>query len=104
MRLALPFALAAVVFGLAVGLAAAQEMAAKGIFPGHGFVKAVAPNTGALTLSHDEIEGFMPAMEMMYRVQNPEISKGLRPGDEVDFKIDATKYVIVEVTLIAHAK
>ena len=46
----------------------------------------------------------MPAMEMMYRVQNPEISKGLRPGDEVDFKIDATKYVIVEVTLIAHAK
>jgi Cu/Ag efflux protein CusF len=104
MRLALCFALAAAAFGLALGLGAAEEMAAKGIFPGHGFVKAVAQDTGALTLSHDDIEGFMPAMEMMYRVQRPEMSKDLRPGDEVDFKIDAEKYIIVEVTLLAHAR
>jgi Cu/Ag efflux protein CusF len=82
----------------------AQELATKGIFSGHGVVRAIAPDTGALTLSHDDIKGFMPAMEMMYRVKNPEISKDLRRGDEVDFKIDAEKYVIVEVTLVAHAK
>ena len=89
--------LAAALLGLAMGVAAAQEKAAQGIFEGHGIVKAVAPGTGALTLAHDDIKGFMPAMEMMYRVASPELSRDLRPGDEVDFKIDAAKYLIVEV-------
>jgi hypothetical protein len=47
--------------------------------------------TGALTLSHDEIKGFMPAMEMMYRVRAPEVSHNLKPGDTIDFTIDAAK-------------
>jgi hypothetical protein len=34
--------------------------------------------------------------------QKPRPSKD--PGDVVDFKIDAQKYVIVDVKLIAHAK
>jgi Cu/Ag efflux protein CusF len=102
--LALRFALASVALALALGAGAAGEMAAKGIFDGHGVVKAIAPGTGALTLAHDDIKGFMPAMEMMYRVSAPEISKDLRPGDEVNFKIDAEKYTIIEVKLVAHAK
>jgi hypothetical protein len=36
--------------------------------------------------------------------QKPRPSKDLNPGDVVDFKIDAQKYVIVDVKLIAHAK
>ena len=43
-------------------------------------------------------------MEMMYKVQTPDLSKDLHPGDEIDFKIDAAKYTIVEVKLIARAK
>jgi Cu/Ag efflux protein CusF len=104
MRHVLRFAIASAALGLALGAAGAQETASKGIFEGHGVVKAVAPETGALTLAHDDIKGFMPAMEMMYRVRAPEISKDLKPGDEVDFTIDAEKYVIVDVKLIAHAK
>jgi Cu/Ag efflux protein CusF len=46
----------------------------------------------------------MPAMEMMYKVRSPEISRDLHPGDEIDFDIDAAKYVIVDVKLIAHGK
>jgi Cu/Ag efflux protein CusF len=46
----------------------------------------------------------MPAMEMIYKVRSPDLSKDLHPGDVVDFKIDAANYVIVEVKLIAHAK
>ena len=46
----------------------------------------------------------MPAMEMMYQVRTPDLSKDLHPGDVIDFKIDAEKYVIVDVKLIAHAK
>ena len=82
----------------------AQEMAAKGIFHGRGVVKAVAPGTGALTLAHDDIRGFMPAMEMMYRVQAPDVSMDLKPGDTIDFTIDATKYIILDVKLVSRAQ
>ena len=46
----LRLALALTTLGLAAGAAGAQEMAAKGIFEGHGVVKAIAPGTGSLTL------------------------------------------------------
>jgi Cu/Ag efflux protein CusF len=82
----------------------AQEMATEGLFHGHGVVKAVEPRTGALTLAHDDIKGFMSAMEMMYRVRAPEVSKDLKPGDTIDFTIDAAKYTILDVKLASHAK
>jgi protein SCO1/2 len=83
--------------GLAAGVAGAQETTATGVFAGHGTVRAVAQGTGWLTLDHDAIKGFMCAMEMMFQVKSPDLSKDLHPGDVVDFKIDAAKYVIVEV-------
>jgi Cu/Ag efflux protein CusF len=96
-------ALAATVI-LATWAAEAQETVAKGIFHGRGIVKAVATQTGAVALSHDEIKGFMPAMEMIYRVRAPEVSRDLRPGDIIDFTIDAAKYTILEVKVVAPAK
>ncbi len=63
-----------------------------------------APGTGWLTLDHDAIKGFMCAMEMMFQVKSPDLSKDLHPGDVVDFKIDAAKYVIVEVQRVDPAK
>ena len=91
------------VAALASGAPSAQE-ATSGVFEGHGIVKAVAPRTGWLTIAHDDIKGFMPAMQMMYKVVSRELSKDLHPGDEIEFKIDAAKYVIVEVNRIAPAK
>ncbi|MGD0188153.1 MAG: copper-binding protein [Roseiarcus sp.] len=90
----------------AVGIAAAhaQETAATGIFHGVGVVKAIDAATGALTLDHEEIKGFMAAMEMMYRVKPREISAGLRVGDHVAFDIDAEHYTIVGVKVIEPAK
>jgi hypothetical protein len=40
----------------------------------------------------------------MYRVRSPEVSKDLRPGDTVDFTIDAAKDDIVDVKLVSHAR
>jgi Cu/Ag efflux protein CusF len=94
----------ATAFALTVSTAPGQETAARGILEGHGVVKAVAPRADALTLSHDEIKGFMPAMEMMYRVRSPELVKNLKPGDVIDFKIDAEKYTIVEVKRVTPTK
>jgi protein SCO1/2 len=94
----------ALTLGPAAGVAVAQEMAATGIFSGNGVVKAVAPGTGWLTLDHDAVKGFMCAMEMMFRVKSPDLSKDLKPGDVVDFKIDSETYTIVNVKLVAHAQ
>jgi Cu/Ag efflux protein CusF len=55
---------------------------------------------GAVTIAHDEIRGFMPAMEVMYQVQDPQLSECLRPGDTVDFSTDAVEHVIVSANLL----
>jgi Cu/Ag efflux protein CusF len=81
-----------------------QETGAEGIFFGHGLVKSVEPKTGWLTLAHDDIMGCMPAMEMMFRVRAPELSRDLKPGDTVDFIIDGGDYVILDVRRVSHAE
>jgi Cu/Ag efflux protein CusF len=84
--------------------AVAQESAASGVFHGVGVVKAVDGAKGWLTLDHKAIEGFMGAMEMMYRVEPPRLTAGLRVGDRVAFDIDADRYAIVGVKVLDKAK
>lgn len=101
LRLTLPL----IVCGLTAGDATeVQETGAEGVFYGRGLVKAVEPGTGWLTLAHNDIIGCMPAMEMMFRVRAPEVSRELRPGDTIDFALDGGKYVIVDAKLVSHAE
>jgi Cu/Ag efflux protein CusF len=95
-----PLAFAAVAALALCSAAEAQQSSQEGVFQGHGVVKAVESGTGAVTIAHDEIKGFTPAMEMMYRVQEPKLSECLRPGDTVDFSIDAAEHTIVRVNLL----
>ena len=81
-----------------------EETGAQGIFFGHGVVRAIQPGTGALTLDHGAIKGCMPAMEMMFRVARPDLSRNLRPGDAIDFTIDGGRYVILEATVVSRAR
>lgn len=97
----LPLAFPAMAAALALcSAAAAQETAQEGVFRGHGIVRAVESATGAVTIAHDEIKGFMPAMEVMYQVQDPQLSECLRPGNTVDFSTDAVEHVIVSANLL----
>jgi Cu/Ag efflux protein CusF len=101
LRLALPL----IVCGLAAGDAAeVQETGAEGVFYGRGLVKAVEPGTGWLTLAHNDIMGCMPAMEMTFRVRAPEVSRGLRLGDTIDFTVDGGKFIILDARLVSHAQ
>jgi Cu/Ag efflux protein CusF len=89
---------------LCTSSAVAEESAASGVFHGVGLVTAVDNAKGWLTLDHKAIEGFMGAMEMMYRVEPPRLTAGLRVGDHVAFDIDAGRYAIVGVKILDGAK
>lgn len=47
----------------------------------HGQVLAVKPETRELLVKHDDIQGFMPAMTMPYRVDDPALLTGRLAGD-----------------------
>ncbi len=90
--------------GHAVGTvlrAQAQENAAIGTFRGVGVVTEIDLGKKALTIDHEEIEGLMPAMVMMYRVDPPSLIGGLKPGDKIEFLIDAKHYTITNVKLLS---
>lgn len=71
---------------------------AKRLYEGVGVIVAVLPRKSRLVLDHEEIEGFMAAMEMSFMVTPATLLQGVKPGDEVRFTIDADKRAIVEVT------
>jgi Cu/Ag efflux protein CusF len=64
---------------------------------GRGSVIAVVPENGEIVLSHQEIKGFMEAMTMGYKVSSPSLLKSVKPGDTVEFSLDADKRVITKI-------
>jgi len=80
--------------------AAAQQDAIESVFHGRGIIKAVEPGTGEVTIAEEGIDGFAPASETTYRVQASEVSECLRPGDAVDFTIDAARHVVLRVNIL----
>lgn len=82
----------------------ARQGEPSGLFHGSGMVLAVDGKTGALTIRHSDIPGFMPAMEMMFRVDPPSLSNGLRRGDKIDFSIEGPGGIIRFVKLIQRAE
>lgn len=52
-----------------------------------GVVASVQPERQVLELVHDDIPGYMPAMQMPFPVEEPELLDGLRMGDQVNFHV-----------------
>jgi len=50
----------------------------------HGKVMAKDETAGELTVKHDDIPGFMPAMTMPYKVHDRDALKEVEPGDTID--------------------
>ena len=69
-----------------------------------GTVKKVDDVAGKVTLDHETIPNIgMDAMTMAYKVQDPAMLKGLRPGERVRFSADRVNGSIA-VTRIQKAK
>jgi Cu/Ag efflux protein CusF len=64
---------------------------------GVGKIVAVVPQSQEVVIDHEEIEGFMDAMTMGYKLASPTQLQGLKPGDIVNFSIDTGKRVITKI-------
>lgn len=62
-----------------------------------GKVVATVPNASQIVVEHGEINGFMEAMTMGYRVDPPSLLEGLKFGDKVRFTIDVAKKAIIKI-------
>lgn len=74
------------------------------LFQGVGFVTAINPATGSLTINHEEIVGLMPPMEMVFQVERPTSSEGVKLGDKVEFRIEGKTYRIRELKVLEHTE
>lgn len=84
-------------------LAQAQEPSS-GLYRGVGVVTAINPATGSLTINHQEIEGLMPAMEMLFQVNPRILSDRVKPGDKIEFQLKGKTYTIRDIKVIKPAK
>src|SRR5262249_31306634 len=69
---------------LASAAAACRRAVHERRLPLHGQVQSLEPQRRLVTLKHDEIKGFMPAMTMPYEVEERKALDGLAPGDVID--------------------
>ena len=71
---------------------------------GVGVVIATVPRIGRLIVNHEEIKGFMAAMEMSYPVAKPELLDGINPGDKIGFTIDPAAARIIRIDVLERAR
>ena len=69
-------------------------------YPGIGTVVGTIPRSGRLVVSHEDIPGFMAAMEMSFAVNPPSLLNGLNPGDKINFTFDEAKTAITTIQVI----
>jgi FtsP/CotA-like multicopper oxidase with cupredoxin domain/Cu/Ag efflux protein CusF len=81
----------------------AQAATAKTV-DGVAVVIAVVPRMGRLIVAHEEIKGFMAAMEMSYPVAEPALLEGVNPGDKIAFTIDTSASRITAVVVTEKAR
>ncbi len=52
-----------------------------------GVVRAARQGKGAVTITNEPIPGLMGAMTMTFRVSDPAATRGLAPGDRIQFTL-----------------
>jgi protein SCO1/2 len=88
---------------LVVGLGCSRHDAKR--FEGHGIVRDVQPADRQVVISHDDIEGLMPAMTMNFDVPDAGLLATLAAGQEIAFQVEFTgqSYRVVEAEILGNA-
>jgi Cu/Ag efflux protein CusF len=85
-RIAVVAGLALMITVASMAQGQAQAQAGKKALTFHGKVESVAAD--GITVNGEKVEGWMDAMTMKYKVDDPKVLKTVKPGD----KITATVY------------
>lgn len=72
-----------------------RENSEKQIYKAVGVVKAINLEKGEITIDHEDIPGFMSAMEMDYSIADKTLLESVKTGDKVEFEIERTGSEIV---------
>ena len=75
-----------------------QAPAARKSYTFHGQVVAVNKDTHRLTVDGEKVDGWMRAMTMNYKVDNPSIIAKLKPGDRITATVYDGDHVLHNVT------
>lgn len=59
-------------------------------YKGVGIVKKIDKENGKLTIDHEDIKGYMPAMEMTVAVKDAASLESLKEGDKISFDLERT--------------
>jgi protein SCO1 len=59
-------------------------------FPVHGIVLELKPDSRTVIVRHEEITNYMEAMTMPFRVRETNELSGVKPGDEITFRLLVT--------------
>lgn len=58
------------------------------IYQAVGVVKGMDWKAKEVTIDHEDIPGYMSAMQMTFAIKDPKMLKGIFPGDKVDFELE----------------
>lgn len=89
------------VAGALVWIAACQHAEPAKQYTLTGQILAVVPAQQELSIKHDDIPGFMPAMTMNYAVATPKLLEGRTPGETISATLEVRGSVIA-ITSITH--
>jgi len=64
-----------------------------------GVVRGVSPEMKLIFVTHEEIPGVMGPMTMGFRMDDSKLSRGLNPGDRIQFTLKETGNELVLVAL-----
>jgi len=76
------------VLGLGIGAASAASSACAAHHQAHGLVLKVDRAAATVTVSHEDIPGYMNAMVMPFTVRDPKQVSDVRPGDRIAFRLN----------------
>ena len=69
-------------------------------FTFHGKVEAVNKSAKSLTVNGEKVEGWMDAMTMSYKVDDPSIIDKLKPGDQIMATVYDGDYMLHKVQIM----
>jgi protein SCO1/2 len=82
-----------------VGCQSGSDGSKPKIYDVKGLVVSVEPDKKAVTLDHEDIPGYMKAMQMKFPVEKASTLDGIKAGDQVQGKLKVTgsEYVITDL-------